>query len=180
MPLLQYLALYQAIEYFFPTFHQRDLIMRVRNQLRDPRIDPTSEEMAKRILGLTQMSDDSASAERVQLRTTLAASIEDSELRNVINNTPNMAEFLQKKTNLSGVPPISLKNPDVKLVDQLARRSYAIRCRIVHSKDSSSGHAEPLLPYSRETSQLAFDLKLIEFACQKVIIAGSESRNNRS
>jgi hypothetical protein len=83
---------------------------------------------------------------------------------------------MSEKDGLTGIPAINLKEGAPRLTEQVAARMYAIRCRIVHAKDARDAYAEPLLPYSREASQLGQDLVLAEFLCQKVIIAGSNER----
>jgi hypothetical protein len=176
MPLLQYLAFYQAIEFFFPTFFEQELIARVRNQIRDPRFNWASDEMVKRVIGLAQQGGRGPLPEKEQLRATLEASLDDDDLRSFIEEVAETASFVSDKNKLKGVPAVSFKSP-AKLVDQLVERMYAIRCRIVHAKDAGAQvYADPLLPYSNEAGRLAHDLRIIEHVCQKVIIAGASDR----
>jgi hypothetical protein len=176
-PLLQYLAYYQAIEFFFPSFFNAELIGRVRNELRDPRFNWSSDRMIQRVIQLAARGGRGVTSERDQLRATVDQSLDDSDLRQLFDDFPEMAEVLAEKSLLAGIPPVATK-AQARLVEQVSERMYTLRCRIVHSKDAGGQSAiEPLLPYSKDADRLAHDIHLAEFVCQKVIIAGSRERH---
>lgn len=176
-PLQQYLAYYQAIEHYWPTFINRDAIDRVRNTLRHPLFNRETDEDIQRLIMQAGRSAGREPKELEQLKTTLAYSIDRQDVEEWLETLlDDVKTLLLERSNLAGVKPLSLApNDNRRLTDQIAERVYTLRCRIVHAKDSDS-FTEPLLPYSREAALLRADLLLIEFLCQKVIVAGSNER----
>lgn len=56
----------------------------------------------------------------------------------------------------------------------MSKRIYEIRCKIVHTKaDARDPEVELLLPFSKEADLLQFDIDLIQYVAQQVLIAGS-------
>lgn len=176
-PLQQYLAYYQAIEHYWPTFVNRDAIGRVRNTLRNPNFDRESDDDISRLIIQAGRDAGRGPKEIDQLKTTLFQSVDRKEFEEWVDSLfKDVQDFLQNNREISGIKPINMSpNDNRRLSDQIADRVYAIRCRIVHAKDSDN-FAEPLLPYSKEASLLKADLLLIEYLCQRVIIAGSSDR----
>ena len=180
MPLIRYLAHYQSIEHHYPRFYERDLTARIRNHLRDPRFDFDSDSMIHRIISTASRGRKGAANELDLLKATLTGSIDGSDLVEFLQQRTDLAAFLEKG-KLDGVPNVKLpqgsrERDAASLTDQIADRIYAIRCRIVHAKDDADKYTEPLLPYSADAAQLRLDLELLEFICQRVIIAGGASR----
>jgi hypothetical protein len=172
-PLLQYLAYYQAIEFFFPSFFHAKLIGRVRNELRDIRFNKESDGDIQRILSIASQAIPRGAPEREQLRATFDACLDEGVVKQFISEREQMQTFLEKKNQIKDIPPISLKSNN-RVIDQLVERVYSLRCRIVHTKeDGGSSTAEVLLPFSAEVSKMEHDLELMQFICQKVIIGGS-------
>ncbi|WP_143268843.1 hypothetical protein [Amycolatopsis vastitatis] len=172
-PLFQYLAYYQAIEFFFPSFHGEEVLRRLRNEIRDPRFDAEDDSNLQKVINIATNSGRMYTSEKEQLLATLHGSITDSDARDLIKQTHGMAEFFSKANHIKGVPEVSI-GPRAKVVDLIAERVYKLRCRIVHTKSDGGGNLpEVLLPYSSEAEKMHYDLILIHYLCQKVIIAGS-------
>ena len=69
---------------------------------------------------------------------------------------------------------ISINNPSADLRNEIADRIYDIRCKIVHTKSGTDeGDIELLLPFSNEAEQLYFDIDLVQYVAQQVLIAAS-------
>jgi hypothetical protein len=176
-PLVRYLAYYQAIEHFLPSFVDREVIERLKAELRDPRFNNDQDQHIMKLVRIAAAKRPAGMAEREQLSVTLERCLEDSDLFAYLDKNNDAKQFIAKKNSLTGVPQVVATNTAASLTNQLAHRIYAIRCRIVHTKDSRSDtFVEPLLPYSGEASRLQHDLGLIEFVCRKVIIAGSREQ----
>lgn len=172
MPLLQFLAYYQAIEFFYPSFWHAEVIRRIRNEIKDPRFDPDNDGELQRIVSIATNSGRNSSSERQQLRATIDACVNEVMVKEFVEAVDSRRDFLTKKNALSNVPQINFRADSV--IEQVASRIYAIRCRIVHSKeDGGSTGSDVLLPYSAEAERLAHDIDLIRFLAQKVIVAGS-------
>lgn len=176
-PLLRYLAYYQAIEHFWPTFTTRHLLQHVRNELSDPRFDKDSDRDIQRLVRQATINNPNASSETRQLIKTLEVCIDMVELREYINAIDGAVTFLSLHAangGIAGVPLINFSEGKTSLIEQVGERIYKIRCRIAHAKEGwSDGEAPPLLPYSEDAQKLDYDLRVIEYLCQEVIIAGS-------
>ncbi|WP_336157113.1 hypothetical protein [Amycolatopsis sp. VC5-11] len=172
-PLLQYLAYYQAIEFFFPSFYGAEVISKIKNELRDPRFDIEDDNQLQRIVSIASSSGRGSASEKDQLLATLRGSLDDSHVREYIKSADGMEEFLNQQGQIRGVPSVSL-SPNAQVLAQVADRVYRIRCRIVHSKiDGGPTSSDVLLPYSEEANKLTYDLSLIHYLCQRVIACGS-------
>lgn len=53
MPLLQFLAYYQCIEFFFPRYSRQEAISKIKNTLKDPAFDPNRDSCIDSILNAT-------------------------------------------------------------------------------------------------------------------------------
>lgn len=174
LPLLQYLAYYQAIEYFYPSFSNAEMLRRIRAQLKDPRFNPDNDRSLQKMISLAQTGG-RLSAEREQLRMVLEACVEEADLLEFLTSDKEIEGHFTGKDQIRDVNPIRTKggnNP--RLVHQIADRVYSIRCRIVHTKEGGgSTDIDALLPFGREADALEFDILLMQFLVQKVIIAAS-------
>jgi hypothetical protein len=176
MPLLQYLAYYQTLEYYFPFYAHADALKRLRNELRDPRFSIDSDSHLDRILSLAAGAKIGFGNEREQLKDTLRGCMDASQLEASLTATDELEEHFTGKQRIQGVRQIAFANRQVDLRDQIADRIYDLRCRIVHTKDEADKTAVGLLlPYSSEANLLGYDIELIRLAAQKVLVANSSS-----
>jgi len=173
LPLLEYLAYYQSVEYFFPFFAREQTVNSVRSQLLHPGFDAQSDAALNRLINLAAPAARGGMAEREQLRATVRASMAESDVREFIESLPEYTEHFCSKTQaIKGVGVIQLSGSQSDLRDQAADRIYAIRCRIVHSKQDSGGTAdEVLLPASGEAESLQADIELLRLVAQRTLIA---------
>jgi hypothetical protein len=174
LPLLQYLAYYQAIEHFYPSFSDAEMMRRIRIQLKDPRFDPDNDRYLQKMISLAQVRG-KTSTEREQLRVTLEACIEENDLLEFLTFNNAIKDHFFGKKQIRGVSPIKAQGENIKrLVDQIAERVYIVRCRIVHTKEAGGlSDVDPLLPFGWEADLLRPDIQLMQFLAQKVIISGS-------
>lgn len=63
---------------------------------------------------------------------------------------------------------LTVGGSDGELLESFTKRCYAIRCRIVHSKNTDT-FEPPLLPLSDETQFLKHDLALLHHAVLRVL-----------
>jgi hypothetical protein len=171
LPLLEYLAYYQAIEYYFPYFAREQTLNSVRATLLNPAFNASDDVDLNRLIGLTSVRN--VLAERDQLRATMRASVSAADLRDFIESNEEYTEhFCSKKQSIKGVSAFQLQGDQADLRDQAADRIYSIRCRIVHSKqDGGGGGEDVLLPSSREVHSLQADIELVRLVAQRALIA---------
>lgn len=176
MPLLQFLAYYQVLEFYFPVFSRTEAQRRVRHILKEPTFDPMRDADISRLLSAVRVGGGrSFGNEREQLRATLVECVSDSDLREYLEAVPERLQFFSKKSEVLGAPGLPLKTPSSDLRLAVADRVYAIRCKIVHTKAAADedGEFDLLLPFSKEAEALSFDIGLVQFAARKALIASS-------
>lgn len=176
MPLLEFLAFYQVLEYHFPTYSHREALERVRNELRDPRFKRDDDRHIAKLLALSGQFAQGRGREREQLKATIRACVIADHLREFFEENQRRIEHFASKS-ITGVTLINLDEKNkVDLRDQVADRIYDLRCRIVHSKDDAGErYSEMLLPFSEEADYLGPDIDLVHLLAQKVLIASSST-----
>ncbi|QCR19566.1 hypothetical protein [Agrococcus sp. SGAir0287] len=171
LPLLEYLAYYQAIEHFFPFFAREQTVNAVRTQLLHPGFDARDDAALYKLINLAGPGGRSGPGEKEQLRATVRACVEEADLKDFIQSLPEYTDhFCSKQQSVKGIGVINIDNSN-DLRDQVADRIYALRCRIVHAKQDGGGHADVLLPSSRETESLQADVELVRLVAQRALIA---------
>jgi hypothetical protein len=173
MPLLQFLAFYQVLEYYFPTYSQAEARTRISNILKNPLFRVDRDADIGQLLAAVASRGSGIGDERSQLRATLHECIDPEHLRAFLTSDEKMVEFIQKKKSLSG-HKIPISNPSADLRNDVADRIYEIRCKIVHTKaDGGESTAELLLPFSKEATELYHDIALVRYLAMQVLIAAS-------
>ncbi|QNH19275.1 hypothetical protein HEP73_00161 [Xanthomonas sp. GW] len=174
MPLLQFLAYYQVIEYYYPVYYNADMSRRIRTILKHPSFRVDRDVDLSRVIAAFRGSRQGPASERDQLRATLKECLSPEDIKAFLgDDKERAAHFLTKSKGVTGC----LINPDNRQNDlayQVAERIYDIRCKIVHTKgDSDDGDIELLLPYSPEADRMHFEIDLARFIAHYVLIASS-------
>lgn len=175
MPLLQFLALYQVLEFYFPIFSEKEAQQRIKNIIKDPRFNPNKDTEISKIISVIKSSKTNKGFgnELDQLKATLSNCIDSSDLLNFIESEEDRKAFYSaKKSKGLSTKRINLDNPQVDLVQEFADRIYEIRCRIVHTKSDDKNY-DLLLPSSPQLKYIEHDITTLEFLATKIIIATS-------
>jgi hypothetical protein len=176
MPLLQFLAYYQSIEYYFPVYAQAEAQRKIRNILKDPSFRLEREADIGRILTTLRGGSFGFGDERSQLRATIQECLDPDQLRSFLTLDEKRVEFFSSKSKGLTERRIPIQNPSADLRNDVADRIYEIRCKIVHTKvGGQDGNVELLLPFSKEAELLFFDIELLQYVAQQVLIATSSS-----
>lgn len=173
MPLLQFLAYYQVVEYFFPLYSKSEAQRRIRSILKDPSFRTDRDSDIGRVIGcIREGRGSSFYDERTQLKSTINEVVSSHEARNFIESDKYLKDFYQtdyKKVHSHKIP---IANEDLDLRGDISERLYGIRCKIVHTKaDGKDGEVELLLPYSKEEQNLEADIDLMSFIARSCLIA---------
>ncbi|WP_350576334.1 hypothetical protein [Pseudomonas sp. HY2-MNA-CIBAN-0224] len=173
MPLLQYLAFYQVIEFYFPRYSQSEAHRKLKSLLKDPTFRSEKDSDVAKLLDAIHVSKSGAFGdERSQLRAVLDECTYSDEIRAFITSDSERLAFFNAKSK-GAYHKINTNSEDVDLRVDVSRRIYEIRCKIVHTKsDSRDVEVKMLLPFSAEADQLRFDIELIQYVAQRVLIAG--------
>lgn len=172
LPLLQYLAYYQVIEYFFAHYSVEAARKKIRDIIKDPtfRIDRDTD--VSKIVTTLINSKSTFGNEADQLKAVIIECVSDLEIRQFIASN-NFEEFFLSHDGKK-FHPLPLKGSTSDLRVDLSARIYDIRCRIVHTKAEGGRDSRPLLlPRSLEARNLGADIDLIRFVAQKVLINSS-------
>jgi hypothetical protein len=174
MPLLQFLAYYQTLEYYFPAYSQAEARRKIRNILKNPTFRPERDTDVAKILLAAQLNGLGYGDERSQLRATLNECLEPGALRAFLTDSEERAKYFSSKTDSLTDQKIQIRNPDADLRNDVADRIYDIRCKIVHTKSGGpGGEVELLLPFSKEAELLYADIELIQFVAREVLVSAS-------
>ncbi len=175
MPLLQFLAFYQTIEYHFPIYSEADARRKIRNILKDPAFRPNKNSDIARVLNVIRASGPRGFGdERSQLRSVLLECVDPGELREFLTVSDEREKFFTSKTRGLTDHKLPINNTDADLRNDTADRIYEIRNKIVHTKSGGrNGEVELLLPFSPEAELLIYDIDLIQFIARQVLIASS-------
>lgn len=173
MPLLQYLAFYQVIEFYFPRYSQSEAHRKLKSVLKDPTFRAEKDSDVARLLDAIHISKSGAFGdERSQLKAVLEECTYSDEIKSFISRDRGRLDFFSVKSKAS-YHKININSEGGDLRLDVSRRIYEIRCKIVHTKsDARDLEIKMLLPFSVEADQLQFDIELIQYVAQKVLIAG--------
>lgn len=172
LPLLQYLAYYQTIEYFFGHYAVEDARKKIKFLLKNPAFRLDRDTDISRIVDVVGNSRNGIGSEREQLLTTINSCLSAEDIREFLS-VQAITEFLtsEKSKHFHSIP---IRNRALDLRGDLATRIYDIRCRIVHTKaDGGRERVDLLLPFSREAGLLGMDIEIIKFVSRQILINSS-------
>lgn len=173
MPLLRFLAYYQVLEFYFPTYARKEANKAVANIVKDPAFNPDQDiQVGKIVSAVVSKMGRGYGEEKQQLRATIQESVEDKEIREFLEEGDYIKEYFKSDFKKLSPIKINIDNKDLDLREQLAERLYDIRCKIVHTKAGETVE-ERILPFTEEAALLPVETDIIEFIARKVIIAGS-------
>jgi len=174
MPLLQFLAFYQCIEFFFPQYSRQTTIAKIKNVLKDPAFDGSKDSCVNTILNATVEGRRGLLLdERKQLGATLKNCVDSTALMDFFVESEDRKSYYTKDYQKISDKKISLTD-EALIVEQTTERVYDIRCKVVHTKNLDGGDGdEMILPFSKEAELLMDDVELLKFLARKVLIASS-------
>lgn len=174
MPLLQFLAFYQVIEFYYPTYSQEEARRRIRSILKDPTFRNDRDADIGKVLSAVTGTGRGYGDERSQLRATLNSCLDPVELRGFFSESEERIDFFSSKQKGLTEHKIPIASKEADLRTPVADLIYDIRCKIVHTKgEGSEGEVELLLPFSKEAELLFHDIELMQYVARKVLISAS-------
>lgn len=178
LPLLQYLAYYQVLEYFFSSFTRRAVVERLRTRLKHPRFDMRNDTDIDSLIDASRTAHAGLKNELDQLRHTLTDCITAEAIRTFIRSDDQLSNhFLAAKAKIRGTVALRLDADDEDLIRQIAERVYRVRNRIVHTKAGAEEIGlELLLPASSESNELWPEVELVRWLAQSALVHGAASR----
>jgi hypothetical protein len=179
MPLLQFLAFYQVVEYYYPTYGNSDARRRVRNILKDPDFRIERDGDIGRIVAALRTGGGGFGSERSQLKAAIRECVNDSDIREFVKSSKSRSEHFSAKAKNNSRVRVNFPDAKSDVLSDLADRLYNIRCEIVHTKEdwgSTSEQPPRLLPFTAESEQINHDIELMRYVAERVLIASSTIR----
>ena len=172
MPLMQYLAYYQILEYYFMRYAMLGAKMEIRNFLKDPEFDADDDSDVVEIVACISGKLGRYVGENELLSDTIKECIsEDVLVREMMDQ--QVKDYFKKDYKIVSQYRVSEENRDKDIREQLSERIYDIRCRIVHTKEGDKRGR--IMPFTKEEELLrAFDLPMVEALAVKALIANSK------
>lgn len=155
MPLFQFLAYYQVMEYYYPIFSSSAAVSKIRDHVKDPLFNAQQDSHIVKILSLVQSSSHSGfGSEKDQLRVTIGACFNNEELYEYFVKDEDIYNFYLDHIgkNISDIK-ITVRKQDSEFVRQVSERIYDIRNKVVHKKADESDSAI-LFPFSPGANKL--------------------------
>ena len=174
MPLFQFLAYYQTIEFYFPVYSNYEAKQKIQNLIKDPRFNPNKDADITKILNSIKVFGGKVfGSESDQLKATIKNCVTNEDLKEFFESKSERKNFYQENKCKTSQYKITIKSerPDFKpdFINEVAERLYDIRCLIVHTKSDY----KIINPFSAEVKELIYDLELVEFVARKVLISSS-------
>ncbi len=175
MPLLQFLAYYQTIEYYFSTYSKAEARKRIRGILKDLTFRPDRDADIGRILSVIGTGHRYGFRNELsQLKATLQECLDPDQVRSFLESDEERKKFFSSITKGLTDVSIPINDTTADLRDKVAERIYRIRCKIVHTKSGNSDkEMEFLLPSSKEAELLSLDIELVQYVARQVLITAS-------
>lgn len=188
MPLLRFLAYYQVLEFYFPYYSEIAAAETLQKSiLNEPGFDPTKPvfDPEKPAYDPTETSDISRllkankfnfrgrgfGTEVEQLEDTIRRCVSADDLKSFFSDD-RIEFYTSKKASEIAKESIPLGKKSGDIRRATAKRIYAIRNRIVHTKGGLS-EKRPLFPFDSEVKYLSHDIDLVEFLARMVLIESS-------
>ncbi|WP_104471149.1 hypothetical protein [Acinetobacter indicus] len=171
-PLLQFLAFYQVVEFFYPIYTAQSSQKKIANLLKSPTFNHNKPQDISKLFNLMNAVNNSRS-ELSQLEATLNECIDINNFKAFLSSNSELKQYLESK-NADKLSKRKIKSiDDSELIKQLFERFYDIRCRIVHAKGDQID-SNLLHPQSSEIEYLHHDIEIAKYIAQQVLIASSE------
>lgn len=172
IPVLQFLAFYQVLEYFFVIVSDEKLYNRLSQRLNDPKFNYTSHKHLDHII--QDVHDHKYIDETEMLKNVLKKFVDETELMEFIEAYEKHLgrNLYTKRRDVFGENvQVSLSRGHV--LGNIATTIKAIRNALVHSSDRYE-RSPRHIPFSESTKIVKLEIPLIKFLAEKVIIASAK------
>ena len=175
MPVLQYLAYYHIIEFFYLSISEQNMFEQIKQQVASPMFSANNEESLKLLyqtfkkISKNQKEED-VWDERNALLLCLKKFVSDlSLLKSAINSIQTNALNYYKENEVSFADEAKAINWDLQdndIYTLIRNRIYSVRNAIVHSKDGEKSRYKPF----KHDKELNKEIPLIRAVAEFVII----------
>ncbi len=176
-PLLQFLAYYQILEFYFRSFTRESVARKIQILMRNPRFNSGNSKYIGQVIDLSGPAHLGVKGEKEQLESTIRGCVTPERLREILQMPSIENGVCGKSQKIAKLRPINIAAGEDDLFKTIANRIYDIRCRIVHTKESSeSNELELLLPTDDEVKHLGPEIALVKCLAQEAVIYRAATR----
>lgn len=176
-PSVQFLSYYHVLEHFFESIFNDDLVEKVKGQITHPAFSYRRKKDVVALIdqikrSLQIRSETITFSESEALRLTLLKYVDTTELASRISEySSELIEYYRSnEVGFSKAPAVDLTSRDRDaLLKNLARRIYATRNALVHSKDGDKHRYTPF----KDERALLNEVPLLRFISEQVILGTS-------
>ncbi len=174
MPLLQFLAYYQVVEYYFPNFAKLEAVRGARKILKHPNFRVDRESDLTKLIATISGSGRVGSSEREQMKVTMLEVLSLDDVKQFFEDNEEISEILGKKQKGITDKTVNIVRKDHDHRPDIAELLYDIRCRIVHTKNGfESPQPEMILPFSAAEEDMWAYTELMQFVAQNALVRSS-------
>lgn len=171
IPVLQYWAYYQVLEYFFVRTYDESLHKGLADRLKDPRFKPSSAQLDRIVQDVVDHLD--AADETAMLDAVLKKYVEPGEVIEFIKQyEAHLGEDLYTKRRRLFGEDIEVKLDKDTVLENVARTIHALRATLLFSSDRFSRTARSV-SYSKISETVAPEVPLMKFLAERVIIGSA-------
>lgn len=174
MPLLQFLAYYQVVEYYFPNFAKLEAIRSARKILKQPNFRVDRESDITKLVAAISGSGRVGISERDQIKITVKEVLSMDDVEQFFDENEEIKKVVGKKQPSITDKTINIDRKNHDHRPDIAELLYDIRCRIVHTKNGfESPQSEMILPFSSAEENLWANTELMQFVAQNALVRSS-------
>jgi hypothetical protein len=171
IPILQFLAFYQVLEYFYVTVSDEQLYNKLSRQLKDPKFNTAPyylDRLIQEVLEHRRITD-----ETEMLKNVLSKFIDEAELIKFIHAYEDYLgeKLYTKKRDVFG-EEVEVKLAPGHVIGNVAKIIKAVRNALVHSSDFYGRNARHV-PFSKSTEIVKREIPLVKFLAERIIIASA-------
>lgn len=174
MPLLQFLAYYQVVEYYFPNFAKLEAVRSAQKILKHPNFRVDRESDPTKLVATISGSGRVGTSEREQMKVTVLEVLSLDDVKQFFDDNKEISELLGKKRKGITDKTINIVRKDHDHRPDIAELLYDIRCRIVHTKNGfEEPQSEMILPFSAAEEDMWAYTELMQFVAQNALVRSS-------
>ncbi|MDV7145174.1 hypothetical protein R3X27_21030 [Tropicimonas sp. TH_r6] len=174
MPLLQFLAYYQVVEYYFPNFSKLEAVRSARKILKHPSFRVDRESDLTKLVATISGNGRVGTSEREQMKVTVLEVLSSDDVKQFFDDNEEISELLGKKRKGITDKTVNIARKDHDHRADIAELLYDIRCRIVHTKNGFEGlQPEMILPFSAAEEDMWAYTELMQFVAQNALVRSS-------
>ena len=177
-PVLQFIAYYQILEYFFVTVSDEKLYEQLFRHINDPKFNNNRQNydrLIQEVLNHRQETDEKQMLKNVLLKFMNIADLKDfiRQFDESYEQEKGEKRFNKKREIFGEMVKLSPESPDDNFLGDIVQRVKVVRNALVHSSDRYSRN-ERHIPFSESTEVVSEEIPLVRFLAEKVIIATAE------